>query len=150
VVRAALDYMDEELVGHFYISLKYNNTDDIQVTSSWQHLGSLEQAMKLNEVEFGSYPSPEGANEDNGSEENIIFNATHLEITRVLNDKIFAAGSSINFATTLTSTSLGMLDYVSRSEDTRFYNVELFQQMSSGGMRDLTSYINGNYIGETH
>jgi hypothetical protein len=34
VVRAALDYLDEGVVGHFYVSLKYNNTDDIQVTNS--------------------------------------------------------------------------------------------------------------------
>jgi hypothetical protein len=168
VVRAALDYINEGVVGHFYISLKYNNTDDIQVTSSWRYLGPLEQAMKFNEVEFGSYPSPEGANEDDGSEETIIFNATHLEITRILNDKTFAAGSSINFATTLTvgtpevigdpgppeiigvPATFGMLDYISRPGDIRFYNVELFQQISSGGMQDLTSYINGSYTGETH
>jgi hypothetical protein len=124
--------------------------------------------MQYNEVEFGSYPSPEGANEDDGSAETIIFNASHLEITRVLNDKTFAAGSSINFATTLTvgtpevlydpgppevlaePATFGMLDYISRPGDIRFYKVELFQQMSSGGMRDLTSFINASYTGPTH
>lgn len=142
IVRLGLDYIGQEIQGHFYMSLKYNNNEPISNTAYWKYLGDIEEAKKYDEVEFGSYPSPNRISNNNSNTQEESISSSQISSTKILNEATLGPGDYLTFDNTTLD-----LDYITRPGEhpPRFYIVKLQQQLSSG-YKDLTQDINDAFI----
>lgn len=139
IVQGGLD-QDVGIAGMYYKSLEYNNTSPLpqETDAHWQKLGNFTQAQTYNEIEFGSYPSPERFSFEDGAEQSVTINELQLQSYKVLNDVIFQSGEYVTFDSDLDP------DFISRTDEIRFYKISLFQQLTSG-YKDITDLINAAF-----
>lgn len=136
------------IVGMYYESKIYNNDgNNLSNPDWWTPLGgkydeSIEgylSASNFNEIEFGSYPSPEKYTLGDEATYSADINAKQLYNPKLITDVVFRPGEAVSFTSTLDS------DYISPitgSDLVRFYKVKLLQQLTSG-YADLTEGTGG-------
>jgi len=139
----------------YYKSLILDNTNALD-TDYWEMLGSKVDAInKLSNVEFGSYPSPEGASVREFSGKDREYNNTSIDLTTMykkllINDAIFKSSRYIIFDGDLSedidiSRISGKTYNNGYIEDIKlFYKVKLFHRLNNGYL-DLTTRINDKY-----
>lgn len=147
------DALDEYV---YYVSTVNDNTEPVDNYYQWDELGSENDAInKLSEVEFGSYPSPEGADVREYPGIPREYNNTNYDLTNlykklVINDAIFKSSRYIIFD------GVGSVDVdISRvsgiksdngdlSEEKLFYKPRLYHYLNNGYL-DLTDSIQDRY-----
>ena len=155
--KGAIVY-DELVPKHYWESLVGSNSNALPVTTdaNWKDLGVDSDVLKLDEVEFGSFPSPERHGFDTGSDNTLLIKMIPwsqdtsenppdvlpniLYTPQVLNNIIFRPGEYVQFLVSNTT-----LDAITlRDGIKKFYKLKLYQQLTSG-LLDLTTDVEAAY-----
>lgn len=149
----------------YYKSLKYNNTSALTDTTAWEYMGNGRELDKIrknyNQIEFGSYPSPENYGEEGVGPWDTLIDYNQIGYPKILSDLVFRPGAAVSFTEEFLSHAPDWdrkldINWITRfrpkappdgTGDTfndpheRFYIAKLHQQLTSGYI-DLTESIN--------
>lgn len=139
----------------YYKSLKYNNTSELTDPTAWEFMGTgrdLDTIRKnYNQIEFGSYPSPENYGEEGVGPWDTLIDENQIGYPKIIGDVVFKPGTAVSFTQHFLENPefhLLEIDWITRYhgpntfEDPheRFYIAKLHQQLTSGYV-DLTESV---------
>lgn len=139
----------------YYKSLKYNNNAPLTDPTAWEYMGNGRELDKIrndyNEIEFGSYPSPEIYGEEGSDPWDTLVDENQIGYPKIIGDIVFKPGTAVSFTQYFLENPefhLLEIDWITRYhgpntfEDPheRFYIAKLHQQLTSGYV-DLTESV---------